>query len=541
MEHDPMPGSRTERRYSLAAAAVIVVVLVSNYLCWGTRAWNQGDLDEAGWISCTYYYHLAFRQRDLRSPDWKNADCLDHPPLMKYVLGAGLAVQGFTVDSMALRDRTMGEMVPGRGEALFEYLQREIPRSAFLTGRALSTLWTALAAWMLYFLARRCFGPRVALISVLAFCLSSLTRYFAVLIMSDALLLFLVLLTTWLQFSLVASLDNPSRRTWPIAILLGIACALFVNTKILGGAQVIISGGAIIGWMSLRHGNQRPTMFSFLTRVAGVSALFLATFVGTAIAMNPSYHTRPLQFATAAIRWRNLVVQTQHAILPQLMLPNPLVKASGLISSIGYVGLRPWPSIPTAEHNLGWSSRRREEYPSLRLARDMVAFLGVYCTALGSVRLWRLYAKTPRETFLFGFNAFAWLAVVWYCFQHNLVRYALPLFPFVCILLGLGANEMLRAMMRSARCSSNKHARPRRRRFWFSFLFDKRSSAAWTPRYPFVVAMALTAIAFGVFLGGDIDRFMARNPGWIESRRKASPSLDYFDNLFGEIIISVQD
>ena len=32
---------------------------------------------------------LAFMKRDLRSPAWKHADAYNHPPLAKFLFGAG--------------------------------------------------------------------------------------------------------------------------------------------------------------------------------------------------------------------------------------------------------------------------------------------------------------------------------------------------------------------------------------------------------------------------------------------------------------------
>jgi len=60
-------------------------------------------IDEGAWIYSGYFYHLAFQKRDLRSADWKHPDCLDHPPVAKYLFGAVAASDGYVVDSPKLK------------------------------------------------------------------------------------------------------------------------------------------------------------------------------------------------------------------------------------------------------------------------------------------------------------------------------------------------------------------------------------------------------------------------------------------------------
>jgi hypothetical protein len=50
--------------------------------------------DEVYWIGSTYYHHLAFERRDWRHPDWMLQPARENPPVAKYVIGLGLALQG---------------------------------------------------------------------------------------------------------------------------------------------------------------------------------------------------------------------------------------------------------------------------------------------------------------------------------------------------------------------------------------------------------------------------------------------------------------
>ena len=52
------------------------------------------DYDEVYWIGSTYYYHLAFHERDWSHPDWKVVSARENPQIARYVIGARLALAG---------------------------------------------------------------------------------------------------------------------------------------------------------------------------------------------------------------------------------------------------------------------------------------------------------------------------------------------------------------------------------------------------------------------------------------------------------------
>jgi hypothetical protein len=54
-------------------------------------------VDEIYWIGSTYYYELAFVQRDWSHPDWQLLPARENPPLGKYVMGAFLSANGRSI------------------------------------------------------------------------------------------------------------------------------------------------------------------------------------------------------------------------------------------------------------------------------------------------------------------------------------------------------------------------------------------------------------------------------------------------------------
>jgi Dolichyl-phosphate-mannose-protein mannosyltransferase len=62
------------------------------------------DHDEIYWIGSSYYYDLAFVQREWSHPAWKLLPARENPPVAKYLIGFGLATAGHhitTIDNLS--------------------------------------------------------------------------------------------------------------------------------------------------------------------------------------------------------------------------------------------------------------------------------------------------------------------------------------------------------------------------------------------------------------------------------------------------------
>ena len=64
--------------------------------------------DEAAWIYSGYYFNLYFLKFDLFHKDWNDYDAIDHPPLVKYIVGGTLFLKGYIFDSLDAKEMWRG-------------------------------------------------------------------------------------------------------------------------------------------------------------------------------------------------------------------------------------------------------------------------------------------------------------------------------------------------------------------------------------------------------------------------------------------------
>ena len=87
---------------------------VASAVVFSTR-WLPGkdyiDADEVYWIGSSYYYDLAFRQRDWASPHWALIPARENPPLAKYAIGAVLAMIGRPITKIDLMSHSMAQWI----------------------------------------------------------------------------------------------------------------------------------------------------------------------------------------------------------------------------------------------------------------------------------------------------------------------------------------------------------------------------------------------------------------------------------------------
>src|SRR3712207_9448214 len=67
----------------------------------GPMTTQRFTIDESRWISTSRYFWITFVERDLFGPAWRpNYIVLTQPPVARYLIGAGLALQGWTPDQL---------------------------------------------------------------------------------------------------------------------------------------------------------------------------------------------------------------------------------------------------------------------------------------------------------------------------------------------------------------------------------------------------------------------------------------------------------
>lgn len=371
----------------LACAAILAYTL-------GARR-PMTEPDEAAWIFSSYYYRLAFVDRDFGAPAWKHADALDHPPLAKFALGAALATQDLAARSLEAKERWFAlSLDPYAKDEFMARLRAVVPMRALLLGRAVAAL-SVLALCALTALAgARAFDARTGAVAALLLALMPLARLAAGIATSDGLFAALVMACALAQLLLA---ERVSRGR---AAAAGALAGLAFSTKILGAAELPLLWGAL----ALSTGPRRARLAA-----AGAGT---AAAVATALAVNPSLWSSPLAFVAAMFRHRAEVVSLQSAIFFGQFHQTPLDQLAGFL------------------RRLFWTA---DAFSLVTCAATAVL------AAAGLLALPKL-RREPRRLVL-GLHALAWAALCLLTFRADWIRYLLPALPFVCLLAAVGAFE----------------------------------------------------------------------------------------------------
>src|SRR6188508_1027853 len=93
---------RRVSRATLAEILLVVALAVVTVLVLFQQAQRQSfSVDESRWISTSRYFWITFVEHDLLGQDWQpNYIVLTHPPVARYLIGAGLALQGWSPDEL---------------------------------------------------------------------------------------------------------------------------------------------------------------------------------------------------------------------------------------------------------------------------------------------------------------------------------------------------------------------------------------------------------------------------------------------------------
>src|SRR5688572_31340030 len=85
-------------RATLAEILLVVALAAATFVVLYQQAQRQQfSVDESRWISTSRYFWITFVERDLLGDAWQpNYLVLTHPPVARYVIGFGLALQGWS-------------------------------------------------------------------------------------------------------------------------------------------------------------------------------------------------------------------------------------------------------------------------------------------------------------------------------------------------------------------------------------------------------------------------------------------------------------
>ena len=495
----PSWNSITESWTTKAAVLIVIVGLGINYYERGLRPFSAADMDESCWVSCTYYYHLAFKRGDLGSKDWMHLDCIDHPPLMKFLLGATIDWgAGFTVTDLTLREKW--DSFPSVMDSS-EFYRDRIPDRVFALGRLLNTIFMMGAGIILYFIARQAFSPMAGLLAVSMFVSSPLIQFLATYLNADSLLILLLSAATLVQIKWIRMVLTQNRWvTW--SIVLGLTNGLLFNAKIWG---VIMVPTEILSMIAIGFLSRNGSSYVHKKRsiVFAVTTLALVSFI-TAVSINPSLYSHPVRFFSTMLAHRSKILEIQKAVSPQILaFPNEQIRLGTFALILDYVGTRPG-SIPLVLFNMGREQLREQEPTLLRTARDLVPICAAFFFIAGIVRYPTAIRARPIEAGSLGITIFVCVIATYYSFQLNVPRYLGMTFPSVLLVTGFGCWI-----------------------FFADLLKFRPPSATTIARTILIFAITLYAVFFSIQWNSDV--FLRDHPGWAEEREKNRRPLEEYD------------
>ncbi len=503
-----------DRWVTRLATLIIIVGFAINYLSNGQRPYSPIDMDESCWISCTYYYDLAFRQKNLESKDWRHLDCIDHPPLMKFALGAFLSTTtGFAVKDLELRDKW--DSFDEIGVA-FEYYRDQIPNHIFTTGRLLTTLFMVGSGLTLCSLVKRTMSPVSALVTAILFTASPLIRFLATYINADSLLIFLSLIAIALQIRWIRSILTDGR--WILlSLALGFVNSLVFNTKISGLIMVPTAVLSIITAFLLDTAKCRNCTDTRIrmSKMAFAIVVMCSASVLSAIAINPSFYRQPLIFVSTMFAHRLKALEAQQAICPQeLTFPSDSIRLGTFALMSTYVGVRPG-SMNLVLFGGDLERKRDKESFEVRLFRDTVTIGVVFLFFAGLLQFGQVFRLCPMKAAVMGINIAALTLAAYYSYQLNVPRYLVMAVPFLLPIVGLGFSVMLRDVI-----SLRNH---------FSWRIAR-----------IILAFALTLNSAALAVQWNSYEFLRWHPDWPEESKRTRRPIEEFDRELIQIHSRVQ-
>jgi Dolichyl-phosphate-mannose-protein mannosyltransferase len=270
--------------------------------------------DEVYWIGSTYYYHLAFVERDWTSTDWQLLPARENPPLGKYVMGAALHLRGRMIESLDLlgsfylmfantpgawgtgeawtkRNRVAMRVDPDLAQSVLA--QNPIPLDQFdlQASRQTMCFLAVLAAIGLYVIGLRCGSRYGGLVSAILFGLHPIVIPAYTLAMIDMVALCFSILFIAGLLTLVSCPELLSRYPkWTIC-LTGILLALACGSKMNALVVVAVAGicASFLSLRILRHRHQASIRSEDSVRLLSLLVALVIAFAFF-VAFNPTLH-----------------------------------------------------------------------------------------------------------------------------------------------------------------------------------------------------------------------------------------------------------
>lgn len=301
------------------------------------------DIDEMGWIISTPYYTYA-KAGDFHHPDWLAEEALDHPPLLKYVFGVLLDMQGVHIQDHQELRRWKEAFVHGFGKNFFEErLPKIFPFQSLLCIRDVMLIVTAIAAFFFYQICEKLWNKKTAIAALLLLLWNPAFSYYSVQVLSEAwLFLFMVLFThfliAWFESATLLRFKSFWKNSFFLSLILGLAMACKFTCVVYVAVFMLVAF-----WTMLQVNEKMSVFFSFLI----ISLVTILIFAG----LTPSLWFHPVEYFSRIIPFREYLLDLQRLVSFDAFTPwySRMVSFFGLLwnpnftvssfSTLKYMGL----------------------------------------------------------------------------------------------------------------------------------------------------------------------------------------------------------
>ena len=316
----PTVGRRPIARARLAEIALVVALALATVVVLYQQALRQPfSVDESRWIATSRYFWITFVERDLFGPAWQpNYIVLTHPPVARYVIGLGLALQGWSPDELNGRYDT---------DRSRDYNRRagNIPGRELLdSARRVVLVFAVAATLLLYPIGRSLAGPPAGAVAVLLALAHPLLAALWTRALAESVLAFFCLLAIWLAIRL-AAFTGTYRARFGLAVGLGLSAGLATATKLSGalvGAGLVLY---VVARQAVRWWHDRTWAGVGPWIDAGLAAVVIFVVV------NPLLYPNPAMRTVMLFEHRREEMAQQAIGTPRLAIPDDVRVRAGTI------------------------------------------------------------------------------------------------------------------------------------------------------------------------------------------------------------------
>lgn len=370
--------------------------------------------DEVYWVGSTYYYDLAFVQRDWAHPAWQLLPARENPPVCKYVLGLGLAAAGHRItnlDSLSYfylfwlrlennpevtgaglspdyqkRFRVLDAATPGFREGVVKNKRAPLVKSVIRAARATSTLCAVLASLLLLLMVSRSGDWIAGLIASSLLLFHPLVMTESGRAMSDLVALLFSIAAAFSAYAWYLCVSAPSlprfREVLSNSVIAGFLLALACGAK-MNSLVVVLVTGLMVAFVAGRKVLKHDRLGAVKVAAHGLIILTIGLLVF--IAINPTLIQRPIDGIAATVL-EHRRTEALHTDLTNSRLETLPAKASAVVK-MGFVG---WTPFVTLLIGTTWFVIRRWDNPAVRFAACWWV-VGFVCLTLWLPFVWPRY------------------------------------------------------------------------------------------------------------------------------------------------------